>query len=289
MPTGNTATPENKPIGAFENQPDATSQRDGKTDVNQRSDADLASEQTVKQGFVDLLARLLTGVSGIEALDETEDLDKLASDPALPNDDKSMEGNEPRKAVDTSEPTPVQVSTILSVEVLLDENAALKAEVSVLMARVSALIEQIQKQKRRRVTVDRGEDFDGRAAAGVAVKLMALKGGGHIPVFRAASRGPKTPHPDYWVVAHLQPLVDSGKLTKSDMLLALQDPGVWFSVDEGLYRVKVRRNDRESHSQPLADLQIATKQSALGFIERTSVRRRNPRTQKQKTGEPIHA
>ena len=56
MPAGNTATPENKPIGAFENQPDATSQRDGKTDVDQRSDADLASEQTANAEGVQLAA-----------------------------------------------------------------------------------------------------------------------------------------------------------------------------------------------------------------------------------------
>jgi hypothetical protein len=172
------------------------------------------------------------------------------------NNNVSLGKDEQKEAVVTSDTVtqgartandlPVQASTTNKVEAVLAENVRLKAKVQELQQSLEII--------RKRRLLDGSDSFDGRKALLLKEKLLRLKVNEEIGFYEAETKGRNAPHPDYWVVSQLQPLVDSGKLAEQELLLALEHPGVWFTVDERLYLAKKKRNERGSASNPLAEL-----------------------------------
>jgi hypothetical protein len=144
---------------------------------------------------------------------------------------------------------------------LLDERDAARADnvkalrvIDAKNAVIATLEDQISRLKRPRVTVDSSLNdvsIDARKAAVLAFKLLALRQDNKIDAYVADSQGRYSKHPDFWISKQLSPLVDKGEITRDDLLLALQDPAVWYKTDKKLYRAKAKRNSRDSESRPL--------------------------------------
>mgnify|MGYP001409884624 CR=1 FL=1 len=147
---------------------------------------------------------------------------------------------------------------------LLDERDTARAEhaqalrvIDAKNAVIATLEDQISRLKRPRVTVDASlndESADARKAALLAFKLLALRQAKKIDAYVADAQGRYSKHPDFWIVRQLSPLVDKGDVTRDELLLALQDPAVWYKTDKKLYRAKAKRNTRDSESPPLKQL-----------------------------------
>ena len=97
------------------------------------------------------------------------------------------------------------------------------------------------------------EGADDARCLALAAKLISLKHDGSLLDYSPSTVGRNAKHPDYWVRDALHPLINAGLLTPVELILAMQEPTVWFRVDPKLYNVKTKRNLRASPSQPLKD------------------------------------